>query len=164
MGRGIRFVENLRRPGFHGIINHGRNIGIRENHTTDHFMRAAIEGLSFSLYHIIQIIESATGPIRQLNVSGGFVHSKLWLHMLADITGKKLCQVHTEDASAWGAVLMGMKSIGMIEDYGSLRIKTEMSIEPDIKNHQAYQESYSVFKGLYDILKDPMHRLYTLNH
>ena len=142
----------------------GVYIGIRENHTTDHFMRAAIEGLCFSLYHIIQNIETLTGTIHQLNVSGGFVRSKLWLHILADITGKKLCQIHTEDASAWGAVLLGMKSTGLIEEYKSIPTKSEMSIEPNIKNHQAYQESYNVFKGLYGLLKDSMHQLYTLNH
>ncbi len=138
-------------------------IGIRAHHTRDYFMRAALEGVCFALYQVLQILEAATGPVQQLNVSGGFIHSRTWMQMLADITGKKLSLVQTEDASAIGAALLAMKSTGMIDNYQAFYKQQPEIIAPNAANHQVYQQQYGVFKNLYGLLKESMHQLYFQN-
>lgn len=138
--------------------------GIKSYHTNSHFLRAALEGVCYSLNNILEIIESSKENISQLNISGGFIHSKTWVQILASIAGKKLCVVETEDASAIGAALLNMKAIKMIEEYSSLKPLNNSIIEPDLNDHAVYEKYYSVFKNLYGALKESMHQVDNLNN
>jgi gluconokinase len=108
-------------------------------------------------------VESSTNKIVQLNVGGGFIHSKTWMQILADITGKKLAVIESEDSSAIGAALINMKAIKMIDAYDSLQPKNDLVVEPDLEKHKVYVKYYSVFKNLYKRMKDLMHQDYQLN-
>jgi gluconokinase len=139
-------------------------IGVRAHHTQAFFARAALEGVCFALYNVLQVLESATGPVRQLNVSGGFIQSKAWMQMLADITGKPLWLVQTEDASAIGAALLCMKEAGVIDHYLAFNQGTPEVITPCAEKHLLYQKQFAIFKNLYGILKEPMHQLHPTNN
>ena len=141
----------------------GVYFGVRSYHTHEHFLRAALEGVCYSLNNVLKIAEESTGLVKQLNVSGGFVNSKVWMQMLSDVTGKKICVLQTEDASAIGAALLGMVALKMIEGYESLKPDDNFTIEPDVNNHEAYKKYYGVFKTLYHPLKETMHQLYHIN-
>ncbi len=136
--------------------------GIRSFHTNAHFLRAAIEGICYSLNTVLEIIEESTAPVKQLNVSGGFVHSKIWMQTLADITGKNICLMQSEDASSTGAALLYMKSKGIIKKYSSLQPNKKITIKPDENNHSLYEKYYKIFKNLYEPLKESMHRLHEI--
>lgn len=138
--------------------------GIKSFHTNVHFLRAALEGICFALKNILEIIEASTVSIIQLNVSGGFVHSKTWMQILADISGKKICLIQTEDASSIGAALLGMKALKVINDYASLNPGIDITMKPNEQNHTAYQKYYNVFKNLYQPLKESMHQLQQINN
>ncbi len=131
--------------------------GIKSSHTHAFFLRATLEGICYSMNQVLEIVESSTEKIIQLNVGGGFIHSKTWMHILADITAKRLCVVETEDSSAIGAALINMKALKMIEEYDSLKPKNDFLIEPDLKNQSVYEKYYAVFKNLYNSTKDLMH-------
>jgi gluconokinase len=138
--------------------------GISTAHKHATFFRAVLEGVSFSLNEILNIIETSTETITQVNVSGGFIHSKTWMQILADITGKKLCIIQTEDASAIGAALLSMKALHVITDYNSLlKNKKVSSVEPDMASHEKYKKYFAVFSQLYYNLREPMHALYRIN-
>jgi len=130
--------------------------GIKSFHTQAFFLRAAIEGICYSLNQILKIVESSAESITQLNVGGGFIHSKTWMQILADITGKKLAVIETEDSSAIGATLINMKALKMIPDYSSLKPNASIIVEPDIKNHAVYKKYYEVFEKLYGKMKELM--------
>ena len=136
--------------------------GIRSFHTNTHFFRAALEGVCFALNNILEILEASTKSIKQLNVSGGFVQSKIWMQILADITGKKVCLVQTQDASSIGAALMGMKALQIITDYDSIKESNYISINPDSHNNDLYKKHDNVYKNLYPLLKPAMHELYEI--
>jgi gluconokinase len=142
----------------------GVYFGIRAGHTQSYFMRAALEGVCYALTNVLEKVEETTGAVQQLNVSGGFIHSKTWMQLLADVTGKKLCLLQTEDASAVGAALLALKSIGEIEDYNSVNQTTPQIIEPHAAAHAVHQKNYNIYKSLYPALKDIMHLPYTHNH
>jgi gluconokinase len=138
--------------------------GVQPQHTKAHFLRAALEGVCYSLKSIIDILESEGVSIKQLNVSGGFTHSTTWMQMLSDITGKELCLVQTEDASTTGAALVGMKAINMITDLTSLKPEGEIVVEPNFSHTDTYHSYYQVYKTLYETLKQSMHQLYHIKH
>ncbi len=139
-------------------------LGIRSLHTNAHFFRAALEGICFTLNSILEIIETTASEIKQLNVSGGFVHSQIWMHILADISNKKICLVQTEDASSIGAALLGMKALKIIADYCSRKENINSSILPDNDHLPLYKKHYELFKSLYNLLKEAMHKLYEIEN
>ena len=137
--------------------------GIKDHHSNAHFLRAVLEGVCYSLNNILQIIESSTSPVIQINASGGFIHSKIWMQILADVTGKRICLIQTEDASAMGAAIFCMKAMNIIKDYSSLQPNSNVIIEPDANNHETYKKYAPVFKNIYCSLNVSMHQLNDIN-
>ncbi len=129
--------------------------GIRSAHQQRHFLRAVVEGISFSLFQVGASLEETIGPIACIYASGGFIRSKFWLQMIADIFNKEVRVTGAADASATGAALMGMyaeKMIGSLEEAGKL-IRVVENYVPDMERHRIYQGRFSVFASLYERLK-----------
>lgn len=130
--------------------------GMRTYHEQKHFTRAVVEGISTSLYDIAQNMIETGLDIRQVNVSGGFVHSALWLQLLADMFGKKICLINTADASATGAAFLAMKNLGLISDYHQLMPQEVTEFLPDESHMAQYRESFLRYRKLYDAVADLM--------
>lgn len=138
----------------------GNFFGIRSNHAQRHFSRAVLEGICFALNDVLLAVEKHTSGIKQLNVSGGFVNSKVWMQMLADVTGKRISLQHTEDASAIGAAFMAANASGKALECYFIRLENQQIIQPDMENHVLYKKNFLVFKQLYASLKDTMHQIH----
>ncbi len=131
--------------------------GVTFKHTQNHFLRAAVEGVCFAIKSILQPIEEKITPINQLNISGGFISSPVWMQMMADITGRKLCLFENDDASALGAAMLAMKELKMIREYNQLKPDTKRTFSPDIRNNAIYEAHFAIYVKLYHSLKDIMH-------
>jgi gluconokinase len=135
----------------------GTFFNIKPTHTRSHFLRAGLEGICFALNDVLKTLEDASGGIRQVNISGGFTSSAVWTQILADITGKKLAVLQSEDSSALGAIYLAARVLHS-ESYEALtRVEQQDFIEPNTKNHEVYSKMFPVFKKLYRDLKDSMH-------
>ncbi len=129
--------------------------GIDGRHRQEHFMRAILEGISFALRGILETLEELIVPATAIYVSGGFIQSKPWVQLLADVLGKKLLVTGSEDASAAGAAIIGMSALGWITsitEAGSFFTIGEV-YEPDLRKHELYKENYHVYGQLYDSIK-----------
>jgi gluconokinase len=143
----------------------GSFFGIKAKHSQPNFSRAIIEGICYALNDVLKSIENNGGVVNQLNVSGGFVASKTWMQILADITGKRICIIQTNDASAIGAAYLGLKTMKIIKDYNELNTRTDVEfLESNNANHKLYNDYFTIFRSLYNNLKDSMHALHNLNH
>ena len=142
----------------------GTFFGIREQHTTDHFLRAAVEGICYALREVLELLEHSI-HIKQIMVSGGFTKSNSWMQMLADITGKNLVLQQSEDASALGAALVGMKELKWINDYTDYFRSIEgQYIYADARNHHRYSQLFPIYKKLSLSLIGLMGELYQIEH
>jgi len=132
--------------------------GVRSLHDHRHFLRACLEGVSYSLYQIGVSLAETVGPIEHIYASGGFTRSAAWLQMVADIFGKKVHVTSLADASAIGAAMTGMYACGLISDLGAAAslVTVVQTYEPNAALHAVYQENYRIFKQLYGRLKDLM--------
>lgn len=130
----------------------GGFFGLRLQHGQGHLARAVLEGICYALNQVLVTLEQYTGHIHQINVSGGFVHSEVWMQLLADITGKPLILMHTEDASAIGAAYLAAKAIGLTNEYPRPE-PTEKTIVPDGQTHNAYKKGFATYSQLYPALK-----------
>ncbi|WP_333819301.1 gluconokinase [Ohtaekwangia sp.] len=123
--------------------------GITSRHTQSHFTRAVLEGISMALYNISQCLEESGLTIQQVNVSGGFVHSERWMQLLADIFGKPIGLVSSDDASAMGAAYIALKKLEGLTDYSSLKPATIRIFTPRPENHAIYRDSiFPVYRNL----------------
>lgn len=130
----------------------GGFFGLRLQHGQGHLARAVLEGICYALNQVLVTLEQYAGRIHQINVSGGFVHSEVWMQLLADITGKPLILVHTEDASAIGAAYLAAKATGLTNEYPQPE-PTEKAIMPDLQAHEIYKKGFAAYSKLYPALK-----------
>lgn len=130
--------------------------GVSSVHTMSHFMRAAMEGISFSLFSILRSVEEVNGPVNNIYASGGFIRSRKWVSLLSDVLGKPLHVTHAEDSSAAGAAILGLQTLGVIKSWENATAffdETEL-FEPNMVDHEVYLRNYHVYSNLYHKFKD----------
>lgn len=130
--------------------------GLTMKHKKEHMIRAALEGISFTLYQIIKELESSYGPVKEIYASGGFVKSSFWVQLIADITGKKIKVADMPDASAMGAAYLAMYATGFLKDLEEVKrfVPVSKVYEPSAPVHQIYSERFNIFHLLYPKHKD----------
>lgn len=130
--------------------------GVSGTHTSAHFMRSAMEGISFGLAGILQTLTTAVGPAGKIFSGGGFIRSPQWVGLLADVLGLEVAVTGSDDSSAAGAAIIGMQAIGAIKDFGEAATffgHTE-TFRPDMDKHRLYQGNREIYSSLYDRLRD----------
>lgn len=133
----------------------GMFYGLRINHSKAHFARAVIEGISFSLLHILEAIEEDNPGIHSVYVSGIITQSAFWMQLLADMFGKNIILNEVADASALGAAFMGMYAMCFIKSLDEVKqfITTSKVFEPDSATHAVYIKQFQLYKQLYPALQ-----------
>lgn len=117
-------------------------------HTRGHMTRAVLEGITFSIYRIIETIQSVHAtPIREIRVTGGLATSELWKHIAADVLGQPLVISDSNEGSARGGAFLGLNALGYL---GSLDEVIKYSFDgedvlPNADNHYRYMEEYQHF-------------------
>ena len=139
--------------------------GIHSKHTQAHFMRAIIEGISFALFQVTKSLEETVGPVTNIYASGGFIHSKEWLQILADVIGMKIHITNATDASALGAAILGFTAIGVLNNLSDAKsfISVQETFFPNDEQHRIYMGNYTVYASLYFKLKEEFLKLETLH-
>ncbi|HTD42461.1 MAG TPA: gluconokinase, partial [Mucilaginibacter sp.] len=80
----------------------GNFFGVKLQHTLADFSRAVLEGICYAMKDVLDAVQQNAQPITQINISGGFTKSEVWVQTLTDITGKNLAILQADDASAVG--------------------------------------------------------------
>jgi gluconokinase len=94
----------------------GAFLNVSFEHTQAHFVRATLEGILFNLHQIHAAIEAELSPSTAIFADGGFTHSKFSAQLIADIFNKPVRTRVGEDGGCLGAIMMGMKAIGLCEN------------------------------------------------
>lgn len=130
--------------------------GIKMQHRKQHFARAVIEGISFSLVQVLYALEATYQPVRHIYASGAITQSSWWMQMLADISGREVVYKDAADASAFGAAIMGMYAVGVISNLQQAQqfFTSSTTFVPDLSLHDAYHQRYKTYVSLYPQLKD----------
>ncbi|MVN20298.1 gluconokinase [Mucilaginibacter arboris] len=141
----------------------GVYFGIKTEHTQTNFLKAALDGVCYAIYSVLDAVVQSSGKIEEIRVSGGFTASRVWVQLMADITGKKLVVVQAEDASAIGAAYLAVQT-GKFSGF-SLKDQDQHKqiIQPDPEKHLVYSKYYELFVKLYENLKESMQHLAHLN-
>lgn len=131
-------------------------IGMTARHTRADLIRSLIEGVSYSLKDCLDIIEQLGVPIASVRVSGGGARSPFWRGLLANIFGKPVVTLETQEGSAYGAALLSLVGTG---EYGSVpevcraTIQEVDRVEPEKELAPAYAQRHALFQSLYPALR-----------
>lgn len=141
----------------------GAFLGINFKHQQQHFLKAALEGICFALYDVLNAVEESADGVEEIVVSGGFISSAVWVQLLADITGKRLLLLPGSDSSALGAAFLAMEALGIdIQPILKAESDNNITVEPNAVTHQIYSTIFPIYKKLYTDLKESMHLINAL--
>ena len=134
----------------------GSFIGLTSFHTQANVVKAVLEGICFALLDVINAVEETSGSIEKIYLSGGIIKSKEWVQIFANITGKNVVINDAADASALGAAFVGMKAIGLVDDFSksNLFLKEIEQFKPDKKQHAIYKKYFKIYSELYNKLRN----------
>ncbi len=119
--------------------------GCTVTHTRAHLMRALVEGISFNLRQVADILAAQTVPVRSVLASGGFSASPQWVQLIADIFQVPVSCTTQEDASATGAAKIGFIGAGEADGWRDFDTWTshQQLFNPDPARREAYAQAYA---------------------
>lgn len=135
--------------------------GLDFNKTKGHMVRAAMEGVAFSLKHNLDIAEDTGAKVEELRAMGGSANSLLWTQIKSDITGKPIVVPSSDTATTLGAVILAGVGVGVYKDFEEavhMTVKLTRRHEPDMEKHRLYQKNYETYLELYKSLKSLMRK------
>ena len=131
-------------------------VGLTAKHTRADLIRSILEGVAYSQKDCLDIIESMGVEVDSIRLSGGGARSQLWRQMFADVFGKRVASLETEEGSAYGAALLAMVGTGQyvsILDLCDAVIRETASLEPHAAAADMYARGHKVYRALYPALK-----------
>ncbi len=131
-------------------------IGMTARHTRADLIRSLIEGVSYSQKDCLDIIEQLGVEVKSVRLSGGGARSKFWRQLLADILGKPVVTLETQEGSAYGAALLALVGTGefaSVPEVCQSSIREVETVEPDAAQHQDYARRHALYQSLYPALR-----------
>jgi len=126
-------------------------IGLSNQHTEAHLLRATLEGIIFNLYQIAQALEKATVEIKEIYASGGFTQNDLAMQILSNVFNAKVVLQEHEEGTALGAAILAMQALKI--EYQPKNEQIGKCFYPNLEAHQIYQQYFEVWRKLYGQLK-----------
>ena len=142
----------------------GAYVGLTRAHRREHLVLAALEGVCQQLALVLASLRDAGSTVREVRATGGFARSALWRSILAGALGMPVGFPSGREGSAFGAALLGMEALGIVESIGVAAdlVRIEDVVEPDPGDAATYAEQLPTFAALYDALEPAFRSLQTL--
>ena len=95
----------------------GTVTGLTRGTTKEHFIRAALESISYQVYDVLRAMEGDCGThVTKLAVDGGASANDFLMQFTADITNATVVRPEIVETTALGAALLAGKTVGAIKD------------------------------------------------
>ncbi|MBR5262523.1 MAG: xylulokinase [Clostridia bacterium] len=132
--------------------------GISAMHTRAHFIRAVLEGVSYSLYDCICVLKGMNISPDQMLVCGGGGKSAFWRQMLCDIFAVPVRTAKSSEGPALGVAVLAAVGAGIypsVEEACKVMVSYNDSVSsPDGEKTEQYMKYHQIYKKLYSDLKD----------
>jgi xylulokinase len=131
-------------------------VGLTLAHTRGHLVRSIMEGVTYSMRDSLAIIEGLGVPVKQIRASGGGSRSPLWRQIQADVFGRKVVTLASEEGAAFGVALLAAVGAGAFKDIReacSATIRVVSETTPDRKAAKYHDLAFPLYQQLYRSLK-----------
>jgi D-xylulose kinase len=129
--------------------------GITLRHTKAHFARAIMEAIASIVKRNIEAVEDLDIRVSEIRCLGGGSKSPVWNQIKADLIGKPVVTMESEEAACLGAAIVAGVGIGMFkspEDATSKMVKIKERFQPNPENTDVYSQYFKKYVDLYDSL------------
>lgn len=135
--------------------------GLSAIHTKADMIRAIMEGVSFSLRDCLEVLREMGINIDGMIACGGGGTSPLWRQILSDLYDCPVKTASGEGPALGVAILAGVgaKVYENVATGCSIAVKTDEIQQPIRVDTQQYEAFYSVYKELYEQMKDSFSHL-----
>jgi xylulokinase len=128
--------------------------GLTLRHEKAHLTRAVLEGVTYGLRDLLDLIHALGVSIEQVRASGGGAQSRLWRQILADVFDTEIAVVNVTEGAAYGAALLAGVGAGV---YGSVVEACERTIQVTERAQPGpaaavYADYYPRYQALYPAL------------
>ena len=128
---------------------------ITTTHTAAHFVRAVLEGVSYSLKDTFTLFGALGIPVTGIRLGGGGARGPLWRQIQAAVYGQTVEILTAEEGGAFGAALMAGVGAGAwvnLDAASAKAIHVAERVKPDPAWLAAYASGYEHWRKLYPAL------------
>jgi gluconokinase len=149
----LPFMSGERSP-FYNPSARTTLLGMAFHHGKEHVIRALIEGIAYRIHSVYTVLDEQRRM--DLVLTGGILKSPAWMQITADFLGKNLYRTGVPLASAWGAVLIGLRALDVVDSMQEMN--GLISLGPSVKFSPENHDLYTALRSHYDITYE---KLYT---
>ncbi|SFD88440.1 xylulokinase [Lentibacillus persicus] len=132
-------------------------IGMDTFHEKKHFVRAIMEGVTFSLKESLDLLRENNIEVNSIISIGGGSKNNLWLQMQADIFNTRVIKLSNDQGPSLGAAILAAYGCGWynsLEECAKVFITYEKYYDPIEENVEKYNALYDVYKKVYSRTRD----------
>ncbi|WP_144931916.1 xylulokinase [Paenibacillus sp. 32O-W] len=155
------YVVGERTPHADSLIR-GSFIGMDSAHTKADFVRAVMEGITFSLHESVKLMRDGGKTIDTVVSIGGGAKSEIWLQMQADIFDAAVVKLGSEQGPAMGAAMLAAYGCGWfatLEECAARFITRSNRYEPRPEAREKYARLFDIYQEVYGATKSLNARL-----
>ncbi len=166
--RGLAFLPHLtgERCPYPDPDARGAWVGLTARHTRDDLVRAVIEGVTFSLAEIIELMRQAGVAPSRARLGGGGAASHHWRQLLADACRLPVCVPTTTEGPAFGAALLAGVAAGAwssVAEAAESATEERDHHEPHAPTTDALDAARAAWASLYAALRPAHQALHALD-
>ncbi len=133
----------------------GTITGLTIHTAPEEIYRAILEGMAFQMYLAYERLEKLGTSLHTIAMTGGGAASELTLQIRADVFGRKVVSLESDESGAMGCMLMAATAVGAFASLHEairhvVRVKKEYVPDPDM--HRYYMEKFQKYKALYEAM------------
>jgi xylulokinase len=134
--------------------------GLTLAHTRRHVYRALLEGVSYGLAHILELMQLEGARLDRIIGIGGGARNRVWAQIVSDVTGLPQVILGRSSAALGAAFLAGV-GVGLLHDLRDIRcwVPPDVEVRPNAELHDRYQGLYRIYRRLYEHTREEMHAL-----
>jgi sugar (pentulose or hexulose) kinase len=129
--------------------------GLNRSHQKSHLVCAVLEGVAFSVKHIIHVLQEFSVPLNTVTVAGGLSRMGNMNQIKADVFGVPIKKFENFETTAIGAALIALVGVGIFNNiYDAFKqfCKIEKIYDPNYKKHKIYEEYFQLYLQVYNSL------------
>ncbi|CAN5566737.1 xylulokinase [soil metagenome] len=134
----------------------GAWIGLTSRTTRSMIVRSLLEGVTYGMRDMLEIMQGMTIPITQVRASGGGARSDFWRHLQADVYKQPIVLTNAEEGPAYGVAVLAGVGTGVwksVDEACGASIKQSTKVSPNAKRSAIYDKHFAVYDKLYGDLK-----------
>jgi xylulokinase len=128
-------------------------IGMSFAHGRPEMTRAVLEGVALEVRDMMDGWLKAGVDIKVLRLGGGATKSQFWNQIQADVYGRPVQTLKVGESTVLGAALLGGVGAGVfksIREGVDTLVHVTGELEPNMDNHQVYEELYQAYVAAYE--------------